>query len=199
MQQLFLLAQNVFKNCAKQGLLACGRLIGRLCSFFMKKPGAMEPAIFLLFPYYHTGGAERVHAEIISCLQAYRPRVIIGCKSKNKAFKKAFSQGSRLFDISFFSENPIGHTFLIGCLTEIINRTGNAVVFGCNSFLFYHCLPYFTERIKKIDLIHAFTGILEIYSLPLVPSAGLPDCDKQENGGCFCAIICSKRAWTRSI
>ena len=135
----------------------------------MKKQVSPDPAIFLLCPYYHTGGAERVHADIISCLQAYRPRVFICCKSNNKAFKKAFSRGSRLLDISFFSESPVWSPVVIGCLTEIINRAGNAVVFGCNSFLFYHCLPYFAEHIKKIDIIHSFTGILEMYSLPLVP------------------------------
>ncbi|MBN2106037.1 MAG: glycosyltransferase [Deltaproteobacteria bacterium] len=167
--QRFFPERKAVKSHIKTGLLACGRHIGRLCSFFMKNPGPREPAIFLLCPYYHTGGAERVHADIIACLQDYRPRVIIGCKSNNTAFKKAFSQGSRLIDISFFSEKPLWHPIIIGCLTEIINRTGNAVVLGCNSFLFYHCLPYFAEKIKKIDIIHSFTGILEIYSLPLVP------------------------------
>jgi glycosyltransferase involved in cell wall biosynthesis len=161
--------KQVFKNYVKRSLIACGRRIGRLFSLFIKTPSSREPAIFLLCPYYHTGGAERVHADIISCLQAYRPRVLICCKSKNKAFKKAFSQGSRLYNFAFFFESRIWQPVVIGCLTEIINRTGNAVVFGCNSFLFYYCLPYFAEKIKKIDLIHAFTGITEIFSLPFVP------------------------------
>jgi glycosyltransferase involved in cell wall biosynthesis len=167
--QRFFPARKMVKKHLKTGLLTFGKCVGRFTSLFMKKPGTREPAIFLLCPYYHTGGAERVHADIISCLQDYQPRVIICCKSKNKAFKKAFSQGSRLLDISFFSETPFWHPVIIGCLTEIINRAGNAAVLGCNSFLFYHCLPYFAENTKKIDIIHSFTGILEIYSLPLVP------------------------------
>jgi glycosyltransferase involved in cell wall biosynthesis len=165
MQQRFLPARKVFR----QGLLACGRGIGWLCRFFIKKAGPMEPAIFMLFPFYHTGGAERVHAQIINCLQGYRPWVFICCKSKNKAFKKAFSQGSHLFDISLFCENRFTNPVIIGCLTEIINRTRNAVVFGCNSFLFYDSVPFFSEKVKTIDLTHAFGGLTEVYSLPLVP------------------------------
>lgn len=169
LQRRFLPAQQVCKNFTRRGLLAFGRGIGRFCSFFIKKPGLGEPAVFMFFPFYNTGGAERVHAEIISCLQDYRPSVFICCKSKNKAFKKVFSQGSCLFDISFFSENRFTNPVTIGFLTEIINRTGNAVVFGCNSFLFYDSVPFFSKKVKKIDLTHAFGGLTEIYSLPLVP------------------------------
>ena len=125
----------------------------------------------MIFPYYHTGGAERVHADIITCLRDYRPWVIVVRTSKNGAFKKAFACGGRLTDLSLLCERkPVRVLFLImvNCLTEIMNRAENAVVFGCNAMFFYDILPMLSEKVKKIDLIHAFDG-LENYSLPCVP------------------------------
>ena len=169
LSQQFWLAQRALGKHAKLGLLAFGRLLGMLASFFIKNPDPSRPSIFMIFPYCHTGGAERVHADIIACFRDYRPWVFIVCRSNNTAFKKAFAQGSRLFDISFFCERRISCLIIVGCLTECINRTTNAVVFSCNSFLFCEILPLFSEKVKKIDLTHAFSMGTEINSLPYVP------------------------------
>jgi glycosyltransferase involved in cell wall biosynthesis len=161
--------QRAFGKWAKRALLAFGRLLGTLISFFIKNPDRSRPSIFMIFPYLHTGGAERVHADIISCFRDFRPWVFIVCRSNNTAFKKAFYQGSRLVNISFFCAHRISRLIIMGCLTEWINRTSNAVVFSCNAFWFYDILPLLSERVKRVDLLHAFSQGTEIYSLPFVP------------------------------
>jgi glycosyltransferase involved in cell wall biosynthesis len=153
----------------KLGLLAFGRLLGTLISFFIKNPDRSRPSIFMIFPFCHTGGAERVHADIIACFRQYLPRVLIVSRSDNTAFKKAFAEGSRLVDISFFCELLITRFIAMGFLAEWISRTENAVVFSSNSFLFCRMLPLFSEGVKKIDLTHAFSAGTELVSLPYVP------------------------------
>jgi L-malate glycosyltransferase len=165
------LARRAFGKHATLSILAFGRLLGRLASFFMKSPDRSRPSIFMIFPYYHTGGAERVHADIITCLRDYRPWVIVVRASNNRAFKKEFARGGRLIDLSLLCErirSRVVFLMLAECLAEIINSADNAVVFGCNAPLFYDILPLLSENVKKIDLTHAFGG-LEYYSLPCVP------------------------------
>lgn len=170
MQQKYLIAHKTFTGRVKRYIMACGRFMGRLASFFIKSSDR-RPLIFMIFPDYHTGGSERVHADIISCLRDYRPWVIIVRTSNNKAFKKAFACGGRLIDLSLLCERkPVRVLFLVmvNFLAELLNRAENAVVFGSNAMFFYDFLPLLSKKVKKIDLIHAFDG-LEKYSLPCVP------------------------------
>gem|GEM_PF-181122 len=170
LQRKFLLMHGAVSKQAKLTVIAFGRLLGRLASFFINLDRS-RPAIFMILPYYHTGGAERVHADIIACLRDYRPWVIIVRQSNNRAFKKVFARAGRLFDISFFCErnrSRIVELIMLEFLTTAINSADNAIVFGCNAPFFYDILPLLSEKVKKIDLIHAFDG-LEMYSLPRVP------------------------------
>jgi glycosyltransferase involved in cell wall biosynthesis len=167
--QLLRLVQKILVQQVKRGLYACGGLLGRLISCCIKNDDPSQPAIFMIFPFCHTGGAERVHADIIACFRQYLPRVLIVSRSDNTAFKKAFAEGSRLVDISFFCELLITRFIAMGFLAEWISRTENAVVFSSNSFLFCRMLPLFSEGVKKIDLTHAFSAGTELVSLPYVP------------------------------
>ena len=170
MKRKFLLAQSAVSKQAKLAVIALGRLLGRLVSFCINLDRS-QPSIFMILPYYHIGGAEQVHADIITCLRDYRPWVIIVRQSNNRAFKKVFAAAGRLLDISFFCErnrSRIVELIMVEFLTTTINNADNAVVFGCNAPFFYDILPLLSEKVKKIDLIHAFDG-LERYSLPRVP------------------------------
>lgn len=153
----------------KQLLLAAGRMVGRVIGLWLRHAMLPGRSIFMIFPFYHTGGAERVHADIIRSLRDYRPHVFIVNKSNNTAFLNAFAQNAKLYNIEHFCRLREICFLVIGCLAEFINRAGTAAVFGCNTGFFYELLPLLKKDIKKIDLIHAFGGGLEETSLPCVP------------------------------
>jgi len=153
----------------KQLLFAAGRIVGRVIGWRLRHPVPPVPAIFMIFPFYHTGGAERVHAHITASLKDYAPRVFIVNKSNNTAFLQAFAQNATLYNIELFCRLRVTCFLVIGCLAELINRAGAATVFGCNTGFLYELLPHLDKSIKKIDLIHSFGGGAEEISLRYVP------------------------------
>lgn len=123
--------------------------------------------LFLFFPYYHIGGAEKVHVKITSCLKEHNPIVFFANKSKNPALKEQFMQSAKIFDIGYLN-NPLLIYFWAGVLSTVVNYNKDCVVFGCNNILFYKLIPYLKPDICCIDLIHAFGGGIENVSLPYV-------------------------------
>jgi L-malate glycosyltransferase len=156
LKKLFLYTETAF--------ILTGRLVGLLFIPFFRSQ------FFFLFPFYHIGGAEKVHIKIVRCLKEYKPVVFITNKSKNSALKKQFTQSAKTFNFGYFNyfDNPIFINFWVGVLCTIINNNKNGVVFGCNSILFYKLTPHLKPQIFCIDLIHAFGGGIEDFSLPYV-------------------------------
>jgi L-malate glycosyltransferase len=127
-----------------------------------------KSGIFFFFPFFHTGGGEKVHSDIVHCFKQYTPWVFFTGASVDSNFKAAFAQSARLIDISKFMSIP-APSLLYGFLAGFINRHSNAVVFGCNNQFFYCLLPYLDQSVRRIDLLHAFGGGMEEISLSVVP------------------------------
>jgi glycosyltransferase involved in cell wall biosynthesis len=145
-------------------LVLTGRLVGLLFIPFFRSQ------FFFLFPFYHIGGAEKVHIKIVLCLKEHKPVVFITNKSKNSALKKQFIQSAKTFNFGYLNylDNPVFINFWVGILCTIINNNKTRVVFGCNNILFYKLIPHLKPQISCIDLIHAFGGGIEDFSLPYV-------------------------------
>lgn len=142
-------------------LIQAGKFVGSfLIPFFRSQ-------LFFLFPFYHIGGAEKVHLKITSCFKEYNPIVFFADKSKNSALKKQFMQNAKTLNLGYLN-NPLLIYFWVGVLSKIFNNNQNCVVFGCNNLLFYRLIPYLDPHIHCIDLIHAFGGGIENFSLPYV-------------------------------
>lgn len=142
-------------------LIVTGRFVGLFFIPFFRSQ------LFLLFPFYHIGGAEKVHIKITSCLREYNPIVFFADKSKNSALKKQFTQNAKTLNLGYLN-NPLSIYFWVGVLSTIFNNNKNCIVFGSNNLLFYRLLPYLNPQICCIDLIHAFGGGIENFSLPYV-------------------------------
>jgi|ERR1039457_5327947 glycosyltransferase involved in cell wall biosynthesis len=138
-----------------------GIVISRLIPFKTKS------AFFFFFPFYHTGGAERVHADILDCFKSYRPLVFIQHQSSDDRFLDLFRNCGRIFNLWRFMRRY--KHFIIGLIAGYINRHKKAVVFGSNSGLYYEVLPLLNNPVRCIDLLHAFGGGIETMSLHLVP------------------------------
>lgn len=124
--------------------------------FHLKKITQAEIVFF--FPYYHTGGAERVHLSILQALNPQKCCVIFTHLSATKNFYDQFNQVASIIEINAIRNKK--SIFFNNILRKnIYNKINNGktvkAVFGCNTNYYYEILPYFSNSIKKIDLIHA--------------------------------------------
>jgi glycosyltransferase involved in cell wall biosynthesis len=129
--------------------------------------------ILFCFPYYHTGGAEQVHADILKALSNYRTVTLITTRSESEALKARFAAHTgQLIDLGFLGNYTIYRKLLAAYIAGLLNKTtGRKVIFGCNAHLFYDVVKDITQaNIVKIDLLHAFSRAhergMELYSLP---------------------------------
>lgn len=130
-------------------------------------PFRNRSALFFFFPFLHLGGAERVHAALTGCVADKRPWVFFTKRSDNQRFRPLFPARARLFNVWFLLKH--GYPFSIGIMAGLINRHKRPVVFGSNSLFYYLLLPHLRQGVKRIDLLHAFGGGGEEFSLPAVP------------------------------
>lgn len=153
------------------GKLVLG-LLTKWVAGFGRALGGMLPFrnrsnLFFFFPFCHIGGAERVHADIVNCFAAEHPWLFF-CKWSPRpgVLRADFDKAARTFNLSLLLKYtyPLSAGFMAG----FINRHPNGVVFGCNTLFFYKMLPYLSKNIRAVDLLHAFGGGAEEFSLPVV-------------------------------
>lgn len=149
----------------KQGIWPIVVRAGQLLSLFI--PLTAKRRFFFFFPYFHVGGAERVHADIVGCMPDGTSIIFFTHRSRDKKMLPQFRCAGKCFSgwILFKYLLPLS----IGIISGIINRHPASVVFGCNSRFFYKMVPFLLPEIQKVDLIHAFGGGAEDFSLEVVP------------------------------
>jgi len=114
--------------------------------------------IVFFFPYYHTGGAERVHLNIVQALRAKKCCVIFTHASATTNFLEAFKDVSTTIELNAILNKK--NSFVTRKLSQYIVRAINnkkkiKKVFGCNTNYYYELLPSIDLKIKTYDLIHA--------------------------------------------
>lgn len=138
------------------------------CRYIQKN----ESELFFFFPFFHVGGAERVHIDIIQTAANRNPWVFFTSLSENKGFLPEFKKYGTTYNIQRFAEGKYSN-LTAKLLASLINRYNHPVVFGCNSYFFYNLIPYLKEHARCIDLIHAFSHKNEIaaehWSLKVAP------------------------------
>src|SRR5690606_21378534 len=127
--------------------------------------------IFFVFPTYQIGGAERVHAEIMTVVADQNPTCIITEEPKDSGFKQDFYQAAKVIELKRWGTKKAFISIMAKKIAMTINRQDKPVVFGCNAEFMYRLTEYLDNRVEVIDLTHAFTPNLmgmEFYSLPYV-------------------------------
>jgi glycosyltransferase involved in cell wall biosynthesis len=115
--------------------------------------------VFFFFPFYHTGGAELVHLNIIKSLSGQSSVTFFTLPSAvDKGLKDAFFSSSLCFDIQLFIRNDKDRKSIAKQIAKKINLQKTSVVFACHASFFYFLLPFLQQHVIRIDLIHAFTG-----------------------------------------
>ncbi len=152
-----MLAVRLNASLAVRWGVALGKLIGRML------PVRSGAPLFFFFPFFHVGGAEKVHAAIVNCFAAERPWVFFTKKSANDGFLQLFGKQARL--CNFWPLLKYGYPLSVGVMAGFINRQPRPVVFGSNSLFFYLLVPFLKPEARCIDLMHAFGGGSEHFSL----------------------------------
>jgi glycosyltransferase involved in cell wall biosynthesis len=145
--------------------------VGRLIALL--KPPAKEYDIYFFFPFYHIGGAEKVHAQVARA--AGHPNCIIYFtrKSHNEGFLQEFKQsGCVIKDISKFTDNKWLYFLNLiyrGIITGYINRQQQKpVVFNGQCNFGYKISPWVKKDIRQVELIHSFNSFSFIRT-PFLP------------------------------
>ncbi|MBN1427561.1 MAG: glycosyltransferase [Anaerolineae bacterium] len=131
-------------------------VLALLIAYFLERK--YRSSLYFFFPHWSMGGAEKVHAAIVSCLDDQKPYVFFERQPLNNLCKPLFPDEAVLVDLGWVF---IPSRYLLACLcvrvlAEIINMQPGSVVFGSNSHLFYRLIPHLKSSINTIDLIHAF-------------------------------------------
>lgn len=125
-----------------------------------------------IFPYYHVGGAEKVHASILEALNQNNSITFITEQSSGNLFLNNFQSFSIVIEINYLLKLGYTKRWLIKKINSVCSSPKPVVIFGCNSSFFYDLIPHLSTQIKFIDLIHAFVHTHEKgpekWSLPVV-------------------------------
>ncbi len=131
--------------------------------------------LFCFFPYYQTGGSERVHADILQSVSADIPHdqlvVLFTKPSKSNTFKGFFNTVGQCYEISDLDRSKY-RPLLIRQISRAINRSVHPVILGANATFLYEVIPYVRDSVKIVDLTHSFvpeaTNPVERASIPFV-------------------------------
>lgn len=162
----FLLKRKI-ENILIFPLIVIGRLIAKL------NPLQEEYKVFFFFPFYHTGGAEKVHALITQAVVNKNCIIFFTKKSVDKTFYADFEKNNcTIKDISAYTDNKWLYFFNLiyrGIITGYINKQNTKpLVFNGQCNFAYKISPWINKNIRQIELIHSFNSFSWI-RIPFIP------------------------------
>ena len=138
-----------------------------------KYPLTESYEIYFFFPFYHTGGAEKVHAQIAQAFRNRKCLVIFTRRSRDEGFRKAFeASGHRVLDISAYTDNKRRYWKNLiwrGVVSSHINRQKqHPLVFNGQCNFAYKCSRWINPSVPQVELIHSFNSFSWI-RIPFLP------------------------------
>lgn len=155
----------ILKNRIENILLSPFILLGRVIASFSKNKS--EYSTYYFFPFFHIGGAEKVHYLIAQATATKDSIIYFTRKSKGDHFIDEFTKaGCVIKDISGYTDNkwifPVNLVFR-GIISHQINRQKQKpIVFNGQSNFGYKISPWIRHQIPQIDLIHALNTFSKI-------------------------------------
>ncbi|MBS1942218.1 MAG: glycosyltransferase [Bacteroidetes bacterium] len=108
------------------------------------------------FPYLGTGGAERVHGDILNTVTDMAPLILIEGFSKDRTFAPEYARAGTLLEIPRVVHHPLTRRWALHRLAAGMKNRKGLVLFGSNSRLFFDLLPHVDRNARAVQLIHAF-------------------------------------------
>ncbi|MDB5190627.1 MAG: glycosyltransferase family 4 protein [Segetibacter sp.] len=146
-------------------------LLGRIIAFI--KPLDKEYRVYFFFPFYHTGGAEKVHAMVAQATGNSSCIIFFTRKSNDRNFHDEFVKtGCTIKEISGYTDNKwiyFANLIYRGIVTGHINRQKEKpLVFNGQSNFGYKISPWVRKDIPQIELIHSLCSFSYI-RIPFLP------------------------------
>lgn len=146
-------------------------LIGKIISKLVFKTEPFE--ILFIFPFYHTGGAEKVHSLIANTFKEKKGLILFTRKSVDDRYLDKFkASGHQIIDISKYTDNKLfywNNLLFRGIVAGLVNQqSSEPLVFNGQSNFGYKLSPWINNSIKQIELIHAFCSFSWI-RIPFIP------------------------------
>jgi glycosyltransferase involved in cell wall biosynthesis len=137
------------------------------------KPLKREYRIFFFLSFYQTGGAEKVHAQIVQAAGGSDCIVFFTRHSVDNRFLEDFKKsGAALRDISGFTDNKwlyFMNLIYRGIITGYINhQKQKPVVFNGQCNFAYKISPWIDKIIRQVELIHSLNTFSYI-RIPFIP------------------------------
>lgn len=147
--------------------IVLGRIIASI------KPLKEEYDIFLFFPFYHIGGAEKVHYEVAKVAGKKKSIIFFTKKSHNDLFYNNFREsGCVIKDISAYTDNKwmyCNNLIYRGIITAYINKQQRkTVLFNGQCNFGYKISPWVKAAVPQYELIHSFNTFSHI-RIPFLP------------------------------
>ncbi len=133
-------------------------VIGRLIALL--KPLKKEYELFYFFPFYHIGGAEKVHYQIAAVTNKGNGIIFFTRKSLNNLYYKQFEDtGCTLVDVSKYTDNKFlyfNNLVYRGIISQYIHaQKKKPLVFNGQCNFGYKISPWINKDIPQIELIHS--------------------------------------------
>jgi glycosyltransferase involved in cell wall biosynthesis len=146
-------------------------LLGRILAWIRPLPQSYD--IFFFFPFYHIGGAEKVHYQIAQATGNQRCIIFFTRKSQNSLFREAFEKtGCTIRDISRYTDNKYLYWVNIifrGIISGYINRQEDVpLVFNGQCNFAYKLSRWIKKSVPQIELIHSYCSFSFI-RVPFIP------------------------------
>jgi glycosyltransferase involved in cell wall biosynthesis len=125
-----------------------------------------ECDILFVYPWFHVGGAEKVHYRIAQIANeiGLKCSILITENSKSDAYSEKFKKLGHYLNISFRYDNAKISNKLRSVLIKEINEANNKLIFTSNNRFFYNLINELSSN-RIIDLVHAFYPPFEVNNL----------------------------------
>lgn len=133
-------------------------LLGRIIAAL--KPPDKKYNRFFFFPFYHIGGAEKIHYQVMEAAGDENSIIFFTRKSKNTGFLAEFTKSkATIRDISAYTDNRflyVANFIYRGIISGYINRQqNNVMVFNGQCNFAYKLSPWISSKVKQYELVHA--------------------------------------------
>lgn len=109
-----------------------------------------------LFPYLSTGGAERVHADIMGAVEGAKPLLVICGFSTDRSFETEYATLAFLIELPRLLHHPFTRRRAHARLAELINAQERPILFSSNTAVFFDLMPALRKAVRTFHLQHAF-------------------------------------------
>lgn len=138
-------------------------LLGRLASGRFHK----EYEIIFLFPFYHIGGAERVHLEVARSFKDKRGLIVFTKKSTGTDYLEDFKGiGLDVWEVSQHTDDKLRYwknLFYRGVLSGKISKLEkDVIIFNGQCNFAYKLSRWLPKSIRQIELIHSYCSFSQI-------------------------------------